>query len=109
MVTIETIVFEFGIFVSSAGSFNIIKLVHLKRVRCHMSAGNTGHRDNEFDRIDALRNCVHVEIEAIFSQMSSGCVSPKKRQVPSPHKPQALFAGGGGRCPQVLRSLPQRP
>ena len=49
VVTIETVLLEINILVSSPGNFNIITSVHMKRLKNNAFAGNTRHLDNELD------------------------------------------------------------
>merc|ERR1712100_959504 len=47
--TIEKVVGEIDIFVSSTGNFNIITVEHMKKMKNNAIVGNIGHFDNEID------------------------------------------------------------
>merc|ERR1711959_303683 len=47
--TIEKVVGEIDIFVSSTGNFNIITIDHMKKMKNNAIVGNIGHFDNEID------------------------------------------------------------
>merc|ERR1711977_665350 len=49
VVTLEDVVGEADIFVSSTGNFNIITLEHMKKMKNNAIVGNIGHFDNEID------------------------------------------------------------
>merc|ERR1711967_104118 len=49
VVTMEDVVSEVDIFVSSTGNFNIITLEHMKKMKNNAIVGNIGHFDNEID------------------------------------------------------------
>merc|ERR1712070_458774 len=49
VVTLEEVVGEADIFVSSTGNFNIITLEHMKKMKNNAIVGNIGHFDNEID------------------------------------------------------------
>merc|ERR1719201_1104467 len=49
VVTMEEVVGEADIFVSSTGNFNIITLEHMKKMKNNAIVGNIGHFDNEID------------------------------------------------------------
>merc|ERR1711965_1234074 len=49
VVTMEEVVGEVDIFVSSTGNFNIITLEHMKKMKNNAIVGNIGHFDNEID------------------------------------------------------------
>merc|ERR1711991_1173054 len=49
VVTMEDVVGEADIFVSSTGNFNIITLEHMKKMKNNAIVGNIGHFDNEID------------------------------------------------------------
>jgi adenosylhomocysteinase len=49
VVTLEEVVGEVDIFVSSTGNFNIITLEHMKKMMNNAIVGNIGHFDNEID------------------------------------------------------------
>merc|ERR1711865_958986 len=47
--TMEDVVHEIDIFVSTTGNFNIITLEHMKKMKNNAIVGNIGHFDNEID------------------------------------------------------------
>merc|ERR1711918_284940 len=47
--TMEKVVGEIDIFVSTTGNFNIITLEHMKKMKNNAIVGNIGHFDNEID------------------------------------------------------------
>jgi len=49
VVTLESVVSEMDIFVSSTGNFNIITVDHMKKMKNNAIVGNIGHFDNEID------------------------------------------------------------
>merc|ERR1711990_1163155 len=49
VVTLDEVVGEVDIFVSSTGNFNIITLEHMKKMKNNAIVGNIGHFDNEID------------------------------------------------------------
>merc|ERR1712146_738297 len=49
VVTIEEVVHEIDIFVSTTGNFNIITIDHMKKMKNNAIVGNIGHFDNEID------------------------------------------------------------
>jgi len=49
VVTLESVVSEIDIFVSSTGNFNIITVDHMKKMKNNAIVGNIGHFDNEID------------------------------------------------------------
>jgi len=49
VVTLESVVGEIDIFVSSTGNFNIITVDHMKKMKNNAIVGNIGHFDNEID------------------------------------------------------------
>merc|ERR1719399_843133 len=49
VVTLEEVVGDVDIFVSSTGNFNIITLEHMKKMKNNAIVGNIGHFDNEID------------------------------------------------------------
>merc|ERR1711916_153719 len=49
VVTMDEVVGEVDIFVSSTGNFNIITLEHMKKMKNNAIVGNIGHFDNEID------------------------------------------------------------
>jgi len=49
VVTMEDVVHEIDIFVSTTGNFNIITIEHMKKMKNNAIVGNIGHFDNEID------------------------------------------------------------
>merc|ERR1712228_629076 len=49
VVTMESVVSEIDIFVSSTGNYNIITLDHMAKMKNNAIVGNIGHFDNEID------------------------------------------------------------
>merc|ERR1711943_142109 len=47
--TLENVVNEIDIFVTTTGNFNIIRLEHMKKMKNNAIVGNIGHFDNEID------------------------------------------------------------
>merc|ERR1712048_194037 len=66
--TLEEVVGEIDIFVSTTGNFNIIRLEHMKKMKNNAIVGNIGHFDNEID-IEGLENCPGVKVENIKPQV----------------------------------------
>merc|ERR1711881_66893 len=66
--TMEEVVSEIDIFVSTTGNFNIIRLEHMKKMKNNAIVGNIGHFDNEID-MEGLENCPGVKVENIKPQV----------------------------------------
>jgi len=66
--TMEEVVGEIDIFVSTTGNFNIIRLEHMKKMKNNAIVGNIGHFDNEID-MEGLENCPGVKVENIKPQV----------------------------------------
>merc|ERR1712072_1559921 len=66
--TMEKVVGEIDIFVSSTGSFNIITLEHMKKMKNNAIVGNIGHFDNEID-MAGLDNFPGIKVENIKPQV----------------------------------------
>merc|ERR1712022_105253 len=49
VVTMEKVVGEIDIFVTTTGNFNIIRLEHMKKMKNNAIVGNIGHFDNEIE------------------------------------------------------------
>merc|ERR1711907_873257 len=49
VITMESVVGEMDIFVTTTGNFNIITLEHMKKMKNNAIVGNIGHFDNEID------------------------------------------------------------
>merc|ERR1712159_981118 len=57
--TMEEVIGEMDIFVSTTGNFNIIRLEHMKKMKNNAIVGNIGHFDNEIEW-KALRNVLEL-------------------------------------------------
>merc|ERR1711900_107556 len=68
VVTMEQVVSEIDIFVSSTGNFNIITLEHMKKMKNNAIVGNIGHFDNEID-MDGLEAFPGIKVENIKPQV----------------------------------------
>merc|ERR1712176_278964 len=68
VVTMEDVVSEVDIFVSSTGNFNIITLEHMKKMKNNAIVGNIGHFDNEID-MEGLENFPGIKCENIKPQV----------------------------------------
>merc|ERR1719453_1040714 len=66
--TMEKVVGEIDIFVSSTGNFNIITLDHMKKMKNNAIVGNIGHFDNEI-QMDALEKFPGIKCENIKPQV----------------------------------------
>merc|ERR1712139_194113 len=66
--TMEEVVGEIDIFVSTTGNFNIVRLEHMKKMKNNAIVGNIGHFDNEID-MAGLENCDGVKCENIKPQV----------------------------------------
>merc|ERR1711920_299051 len=66
--TMEDVVSEIDIFVSTTGNFNIITLEHMKRMKNNAIVGNIGHFDNEID-MAALEGFAGIKVENIKPQV----------------------------------------
>merc|ERR1711981_692685 len=68
VVTMEKVVGEIDIFVSTTGNFNIITLEHMQKMKNNAIVGNIGHFDNEIqmDRLDAMPG---IKVENIKAQV----------------------------------------
>merc|ERR1711943_97296 len=66
--TIEKVVGEIDIFVSTTGNFNIITLDHMKKMKNNAIVGNIGHFDNEIDMagLEAIKG---IKVENIKPQV----------------------------------------
>merc|ERR1712159_316032 len=49
VVTLDSVVGEMDIFVTTTGNFNIITVEHMKKMKNNAIVGNIGHFDNEID------------------------------------------------------------
>merc|ERR1712027_181216 len=68
VVTMESVVGEIDIFVSTTGNKDIIKLDHMKKMKNNAIVGNIGHFDNEIE-MDKLEKSVGIKIENIKPQV----------------------------------------
>jgi len=66
--TMDEIVGEVDIFVSTTGNFNIITLDHMKKMKNNAIVGNIGHFDNEID-MAGVEGCAGVKCENIKPQV----------------------------------------
>merc|ERR1711970_1245094 len=66
--TIEKVVGEIDIFVSTTGNFNIITLEHMKKMKNNAIVGNIGHFDNEID-MAGLESFPGIKCENIKPQV----------------------------------------
>merc|ERR1711981_869769 len=67
VVTMEQVVGEIDIFVSSTGNFNIITVEHMKMMKNNAIVGNIGHFDNEID-MAGLEGLKDIKVENIKPQ-----------------------------------------
>merc|ERR1712005_42478 len=68
VVTMEEVVGDADIFVSSTGNFNIITLEHMKKMKNNAIVGNIGHFDNEID-MAGLEGFAGIKVENIKPQV----------------------------------------
>merc|ERR1712227_296447 len=68
VVTMEDVVSQVDIFVSSTGNYDIIKLEHMKKMKNNAIVGNIGHFDNEID-MAGLENFPGIKCENIKPQV----------------------------------------
>merc|ERR1719379_2771946 len=68
VVTIESVVGEVDIFVSTTGNKDIIRLEHMQRMKNNAIVGNIGHFDNEID-MDGLEKFAGIKVEIIKPQV----------------------------------------
>merc|ERR1711937_1088902 len=68
VVTMESVVGEIDIFVSSTGNYNIIRLEHMKKMKNNAIVGNIGHFDNEID-MAGLEGMEGIKVENIKPQV----------------------------------------
>merc|ERR1712028_276947 len=66
--TMEDVVNEIDIFVSTTGNFNIITLEHMKKMKNNAIVGNIGHFDNEID-MAGLEGFAGIKVENIKPQV----------------------------------------
>jgi len=68
VVTIEQVVGEVDIFVTTTGNFNIIRFEHMKKMKNNAIVGNIGHFDNEID-MAGLEKTPGIKCENIKPQV----------------------------------------
>merc|ERR1712223_2061599 len=66
--TMEQVVGEIDIFVSTTGNFKIITLEHMKKMKNNAIVGNIGHFDNEIQMAE-LEKCPGIKVENIKPQV----------------------------------------
>merc|ERR1712054_542900 len=66
--TLESVVGEVDIFVSSTGNYNIIRLEHMKNMKNNAIVGSIGHFDNEID-MAGLEGFAGIKVENIKPQV----------------------------------------
>merc|ERR1712124_153582 len=66
--TMEKVVGEIDIFVSTTGNFNIITLEHMQKMKNNAIVGNIGHFDNEID-MEGLDNYPGIKVENVKPQV----------------------------------------
>merc|ERR1711939_471196 len=68
VVTMEDVVGEVGIFVSTTGNKDIITVEHMKKMKNNAIVGNIGHFDNEID-MAGLEGIEGMKVENIKAQV----------------------------------------
>merc|ERR1711904_754200 len=68
VVTLESVLGEVDIFVTTTGNFNIITLEHMKKMKNNAIVGNIGHFDNEID-MAGLEGFPGIKVENIKPQV----------------------------------------
>merc|ERR1711904_79960 len=68
VVTLESVLGEVDIFVTTTGNFNIITLEHMKKMKNNAIVGNIGHFDNEID-MAGLEGFPGIQVENIKAQV----------------------------------------
>merc|ERR1719480_499529 len=66
--TLEEVVGEADIFITTTGNFKIITLDHMKKMKNNAIVGNIGHFDNEIE-MAALEGCPGIKVENIKPQV----------------------------------------
>merc|ERR1719272_1889417 len=66
--TLEAVIGEIDIFVSSTGNFKIITLEHMKKMKNNAIVGNIGHFDNEID-MEGIEGLAGIKVENIKPQV----------------------------------------
>merc|ERR1712022_103995 len=68
VVTLESVLNEMDIFVTTTGNFNIITLEHMKKMKNNAIVGNIGHFDNEIQMAE-LEGFPGIKVENIKPQV----------------------------------------
>merc|ERR1712178_71951 len=68
VVTLESVVGEVDIFVTTTGNFNIIRLEHMQKMKNNAIVGNIGHFDNEIQMAE-LEGFPGIKVENIKPQV----------------------------------------
>merc|ERR1712217_722438 len=68
VVTMESVISEMDIFVTTTGNFKIITLEHMKKMKNNAIVGNIGHFDNEIE-MENLENFPGIKVENIKPQV----------------------------------------
>merc|ERR1712031_100463 len=68
VVTLESVVNEMDIFVTTTGNFNIIRLEHMQKMKNNAIVGNIGHFDNEIE-MEELEKFPGTKVENIKPQV----------------------------------------
>jgi adenosylhomocysteinase len=68
VVTLESVVGEMDIFVTTTGNFNIIRLEHMQKMKNNAIVGNIGHFDNEI-QMEELEKFPGIKVENIKPQV----------------------------------------
>jgi len=68
VVTLESVINEIDIFVTTTGNFDIIRLEHMKKMKNNAIVGNIGHFDNEID-MAGLEGFPGIKVENIKPQV----------------------------------------
>jgi len=66
--TMESVINEMDIFVTTTGNFNIITLEHMKKMKNNAIVGNIGHFDNEIQMAE-LEGFAGIKVENIKPQV----------------------------------------
>jgi len=68
VVTMESVIGEMDIFVTTTGNYDIIRLEHMKKMKNNAIVGNIGHFDNEID-MAGLEGFPGIKVENIKPQV----------------------------------------
>merc|ERR1712153_204309 len=68
VVTLESVVSEMDIFVTTTGNFDIIRLEHMQKMKNNAIVGNIGHFDNEI-QMEQLEGFPGIKVENIKPQV----------------------------------------